>query len=293
MDHFTNLTGECLGEYSVLGKIITAFIGLAVGIFSVPMGLLGLVSGLTVAGKRGAGSAAAETNAESTFVHTQAEALPPSWTIHSSTTSPSWYQPAAHCRNVFSTSLQICIMFGFWFNVFIFTLICPTTVEGILDTVRHTRLLVLRSNGSRVLLSSFSASGLARLFAATADPKLHITAQLARACALHCFFSIIDLLAIAPWYFADIPVAGGMSMTRISVCYECCVFQPDEFMERRPLEKLKETAALHSKSLAITTVQPQYCGSFASLLYLCMHDAAAYRSVSSSSVTQDERYQNV
>ena len=99
-----------------------------------------------------------------------------------------------------------------------------------------------------------------------------------------------------PWYFAEASPRGWWDEhdAYFRMLRMLRLLRLDEFMERRPLEKLKETVALHSKSLAITTGAATILWLiFASLLYLCMHDAAAYRSVSSSSVTQDERYQNV
>ena len=136
-----NLTGECPEwQYSVLGKIITAFIGLvAVGIFSVPMGLLGagFQDWVVQQEKEEQALAAAETNAESTFVHTQAEALPAKLDDTQFDDEPELVigPHSSLQERVFHFASNLHHGSGFWFNVFIFTLICLTTVEGILDTV--------------------------------------------------------------------------------------------------------------------------------------------------------------
>eukprot|EP00936_MAST-01D_sp_MAST-1D-sp1_P001188 g1188.t1 len=302
-----NLTGECPEwQYSVLGKIITAFIGfVAVGIFSVPMGLLGagFQDWVMQQEKMEQESAAAVPNIESTFVHTRTEVLPAKHE-HPHPDGELNFEIGPHSSledRVFYFVSNLQNGPGFWFNVLIFTLICLTTLEGILDTVDTIKKNDAAGSafdwfeGAAVVV--FCIEWLLRIFAAAADPKLrrHGSAG-ARLCFAFGFFSIIDLIAIVPWFLAKASPGGWWDAhdAYLRMLRMLRLLRLDEFMERRPLEKLQETVMLHSNALVITSAAAAVLWLiFASILYLCMHNAPAYQHAPNGTVTQDDRYESV
>lgn len=176
-----NLSGECpLGHYSVVGKVLIGVIGLfATAIFGVPIGLLG---------------AGFEEMVEEAIEDTPDEertALP-----HASVTGLGATERACYefVNGIGSKAAR-------WFEISIYLLIGVTVTIGIVQTVEgHETWL---SSVESLAVVVFTAEYAIRLVGAGADPEFASSnGFVSRVRFFLSFYSVIDLLAIVPYYLA-------------------------------------------------------------------------------------------
>lgn len=173
-----NLSGECpLAHYSSIGKIIVGIIGLfATAIFGVPIGVLGA----------GFEELIADQNEDTPDQEMEAE----------SSTRPATNGIQGAC---FKFVNGIGSKAAFYFEMTIYGLIATTVIIGIIQTIEG-----MENAWSSIELLAvviFTIEYIMRFIGAGADPEF-AGSTFKRLSFIFSFYSIVDLLAIVPYYLA-------------------------------------------------------------------------------------------
>jgi hypothetical protein len=219
-----NLSGECpLCDFTVGGKIVTAVIGIfAVGIFGVPVGVFeaGFVDWAATEGldlddddddeeeeEEGEeeGDGADEGGAAADGAAASLTAVTLRTAAEGETSAPS--APAVSPRQRIFDAINNKGRVGRVATVLIFALIfitiataCLGTVESLQTDAADKTFAVIEG----VCTVIFTLEYLARLYVADLDPDLAWCKEQGAPCwfsYVFSFFSIVDLVAIVPWYF--------------------------------------------------------------------------------------------
>ncbi|KAL7547165.1 hypothetical protein ACHAWF_010484 [Thalassiosira exigua] len=178
-----NLSGECpLAHYSNVGKVVVGIIGVfATAVFGVPIGLLGAGFEELVTSEN------ADTPDEEVNVNQSSPTRSNSWTFET-----ACYQFANGIGSSMSTMFELSI----------YALIAATVTVGIIQTVPGYEDAFSKVELVAVLVFTFEY--LIRFVGAGADPEFSNASNplTVRIRYLFSFYSIIDLLAIVPFYLA-------------------------------------------------------------------------------------------
>lgn len=200
-----NLSGESpLCNYSVLGKILTGIIGLfATALFGIPIGILGagfeeVIDEVTEETPDEVDATNGNKASDRGFDGSNMDA--DSWLDSSSSTT------TAEALYKFTNGLGSTA--SMWFEGMIYLLICLTVFIGIVQTIKGQEDTLGGIEFLAVLI--FTVEYVLRLIGSAADPEFAGIGNPfpRRLRYIFSFYSIIDLLAIVPFYLA-IALPGG------------------------------------------------------------------------------------
>lgn len=200
-----NLSGESpLCNYSVLGKILTGIIGLfATALFGIPIGILGagfeeVIDEVTEETPDEVDATNGNKASDRGFDGSSMDS--DSWLDLSSSSS------TAEALYKFTNGLGSTA--SLWFEGMIYLLICLTVFIGIIQTIKGQEDTLGGIEFLAVLI--FTVEYVLRFIGSTADPEFAGIGNpfLRRLRYIVSFYSIIDLLAIVPFYLA-LALPGG------------------------------------------------------------------------------------